>query len=97
MSLTSYRAAPPRDKRCAPSQKLPNDLGNAYRRRSSSSGGFLRRQPLANAGGRGGCVPTRAQFGRTREASFQDFMPPESAKSRLDGAKTAIESAVATT
>src|SRR5438045_8569799 len=97
MSLTSYRAAPPRDKPLrAFSKTAETALANAARRRSIRSGGFLRRQPLAYARGRGGCVPTRARFGKARQAGFQDFMMAKSAKSRPHGAKHAIESAVAT-
>src|SRR5436190_3318013 len=97
MSLTSYRAPPPRDNPLrAFSKAAETALANAARRRSIRSGGLLRRQPLANARGRGGCVPTRARFGKARQAGFQDIIVAESAKSRPHGAKPAIGSAVAT-
>src|SRR3977135_4058603 len=47
MSLTSYRAAPPRDKPLHALSKTGAEtkLAHARRRRSIRSGGFLRRQP----------------------------------------------------
>ena len=47
MSLTSYRAAPPRDKplRALSKTDAETNLANARGRRSIRSGGFLRRQP----------------------------------------------------
>src|SRR4051812_17798720 len=56
MSLTSYRAAPPRDKPLRAFKKtIPKRIWhNAGRRRSIRSGGFLRRLPLADAMGASG-------------------------------------------
>src|SRR3954453_13761906 len=47
MSLTSYRAAPPRVKLCAPSNEA--ETRGATPEGADRSGGFLRRQPGANA------------------------------------------------
>jgi hypothetical protein len=49
MSLTSYRAAPPRDKSVVPFSKKPKRL-RQRQRASLPSRGFLRRQPLAAGG-----------------------------------------------
>src|ERR1700682_2814803 len=54
-------------------------------RRSIPSGGFLRRQPLANAlgkypWGREGYVPTRIRFGKGWKPTFEDFMTAKMGK-----------------
>src|SRR5882724_635374 len=84
MSLTSYRAAPPRDKplRALPKTNCRNGSGQRPKA-PFPSGGFLRRQPLAMPSGRGGYVPTRACFGKGRELTFEDFVTAKFAKSRL--------------
>src|ERR1700722_6194966 len=80
MSLTSYRAAPPRDKplRALRKNRTRNEFGQRLRRRSIPSGGFLRRQPLAKAIkaalGCEGYVPTRTRFGKGRKRSFRGFI-----------------------
>src|SRR5467141_544935 len=75
MSLTSYRAAPPRDKPLHAFEKpIPTNLANAQGRRSIPSGGFLRRQPGQMPLGCERYVPTLTCFGKARERSFRDFM-----------------------
>ena len=84
MSLTSYRAAPPRDKllRALPKTNCRNGSGQRPKA-PFPSGGFLRRQPLAMPSGRGGYVPTRACFGKGREVTFEDFVTAKFAKTGL--------------
>src|SRR4051794_2620120 len=79
MSLTSYRAAPPRDKPLRAFKKtIPKRIWhNAGRRRSIRSGGFLRRLPLADANGCKRYVPTQTRFGKARRRSFELFMVVE--------------------
>src|ERR1700676_914682 len=79
MSLTSYRAAPPRDKPLRALSKTNCRNGSCQRLKAPfPSGGFLRRQPLAMPSGRGGYVPTRACFGKGREVTFEDFVTANS-------------------
>jgi hypothetical protein len=61
MSLTSYRAAPPRDKPLRTLSKTNCRNGSGQRFEASiPSGGFLRRQPLPDAGGVAGlCINAR--------------------------------------
>jgi hypothetical protein len=74
MSLTSYRAAPPRDKPLRALSNAETNLANAQARRSILSGGFLRRQPWPKALGCEAYVPTPVHFGKGPEAIFEDFM-----------------------
>ena len=84
MSLTSYRAAPPRDKllRALPKTNCRNGSGQRPKA-PFPSGGFLRRQPLAYALGCERYVPTRARFGKGREVTFEDFVTAKFAKTGL--------------
>src|SRR5437016_529270 len=91
MSLTSYRAAPPRDKSLrAFSQKTEMDLANAW------GADPVRRLPekatRAKAPGRERYVPTPMRFGKARERSFREFM---TAKTRYFRAKSPGYSALA--
>src|SRR5580658_3502163 len=76
MSLTSYRAAPPRDKPLRAFEKTgpETNLAHAQGRRSIPSGGFLRRQPGQMPLGCERYVPTQSGFGKARDRSFRDFM-----------------------
>src|ERR1700716_4285192 len=91
MSLTSYRAAPPRDKTVARLRKpdAETNLANARGRRSIPSGGFLRRQPGQSPWSRGAYVPTQDCFGKARERSFRGFM---TVKTRIRAFSVPIES-----
>jgi hypothetical protein len=76
MSLTSYRAAPPRDKplHALSKNRMPKRSGQ----RPGAPINPVRRLPekttRANALGCGRYVPTRARFGKGHEASFADFV-----------------------
>ena len=74
MSLTSYRAAPPRDKplRAFENQTEAN-LANARGRRSTDPEASWEGNP-GNAPGCERYVPTQVRFGKGRRPSFQDFM-----------------------
>src|SRR5258708_26262936 len=84
MSLTSYRAAPPRDKPLRAPLKKPNaetDLANAQ----SAPIDPVRRLPeRATPGkcpwGRGAYVRTPIRFGKGCEATFDDFVTPTTCK-----------------
>ena len=76
MSLTSYRAAPPRDKplRALPKNRMPKRHWPTRKRADP-----VRRLPeKATPGkcpwGRGGYVPTRARFGKGQKATFEHFI-----------------------
>ena len=78
MSLTSYRAAPPRVK---PLLCLRENAGDGGLRADavrvacfSRPKGFLGRQPRARPVGCEGYVPTEAAFGKGHEGVFFDFM-----------------------
>jgi hypothetical protein len=91
MSLTSYRAAPPRDKPLrAFSSKNRNGFGHAEA--PIPSGGFLRRQPGPKPLGCERYVPTPMRFGKGRERSFRGFMI---VKTRYFPRQTPRESALA--
>ncbi len=62
MSLTSYRAAPPRDKPLRASPKTETDLANAEA--PIPSGGFLRRQPGPKPLGASGMYQRRCALER---------------------------------
>jgi len=65
--------------------KKPKRLeANARERRSIPSGGFLRRQPLADALGCERYVPMQGGFGKGQGPAFPDFI---AAKTRYFGAK----------
>ena len=89
MSLTSYRAAPPRDKPLhALSEKcLENGVKRTRRpRRCSVPKGFLRRLPGTLRGrGCGRYVPTRARFGKGCWGGFFDFMSGNRGKTGPEG------------
>src|SRR6266576_1530527 len=72
MSLTSYRAAPPRDKPLRASPKTETDLANAEA--PIPSGDFLRRQPGPKPLGASGMYQRRCALERGRERSFREFM-----------------------
>src|SRR6185437_1743352 len=79
MSLTSYRAAPPRDKplrACLEKTSGETGLVNAATAPILSvPKGFLRRQPGGHmAGGCGRYVPTQARFGKGAAGGFFDFV-----------------------
>src|SRR3954467_12014619 len=79
MSLTSYRAAPPRDK---PLRASSGPEINRSQRRKASIGQvlrFLRRQPGATPLGCERYVSTPARFGKARIVSFGGFYPVERA------------------
>src|SRR4051794_30765412 len=79
MSLTSYRAAPPRDK---PLRASSGPEINRSQRRKASIGQvlrFLRTQPGATPLGCERYVSTPARFGKARIVSFRGFYPVERA------------------
>ncbi len=87
MSLTSYRAAPPRDK---PLLAFPKtDLRNEFGPRPKAPIDPVRRLPekatRANAHGRERYVPMRRCFGKARERSFRGFIGAEQALSGQSG------------
>src|SRR5258708_9377980 len=72
MSLTSYRAAPPRDKPLRASLKTETDL--ATPEAPIPSGGFLRRQPGPRPLGASGMYQRRCALERAASDSFRGFM-----------------------
>src|SRR3954471_4857919 len=90
MSLTSYRAAPPRDK---PLRALSGRETNRSQRRKASSGQvlrFLRRQPGASPLGAKRYVSMLARFGKGRMVSFRGFYPAERAISQENRRRQAV-------
>src|SRR5579872_1114700 len=88
MSLTSYRAAPPRDKPLPSLSKKPKRLDQRPRAPLPSRG-FLRRQPLA-AGGlevAGGMYQCRCALERAAGLLFIDFVTGKISQIALLAAK----------
>jgi hypothetical protein len=83
MSLTSYRAAPPRDKplRAFLKTEPETNLANARGRRSVRSGGFLRRRPGQCPWVRGVCTNARPLWKGPR-AIFSGFYGGRNGHSR---------------
>src|SRR6266436_5729685 len=85
MSLTSYRAAPPRDKslRALREPVTKRAFQRVWARRSSRP---IRLPEKATQGlkpvGCGGYVPTPIRFGKGQEAAFFDFMTADWPKTR---------------
>ena len=83
MSLTSYRAAPPRDKPLPALQKSNAETGLANAQALIDP---VRRLPEKAPGpkplGRGRYVPTWMRFGKARERSFSGFYAAHGAISR---------------
>jgi hypothetical protein len=81
MSLTSYRAAPPRDKplRALSKNRMPKRLWPTPRAPIDPVRRLPEKATRAMPLGRNRYVPTRARFGKARERSFRDFMPPKPA------------------
>src|SRR5476649_341158 len=75
MSLTSYRAAPPRDKPLRAFEKpIPKRIGQRPRAPIDPVRRLPEKATRANALGCEAYVPTRARFGKGRRPSFRDFM-----------------------
>jgi hypothetical protein len=76
MSLTSYRAAPPRDKPLRAFEKtLPrNELGPRPRAPINPVRRLPEKATQANALGCERYVPTQSGFGKARDRSFGDFV-----------------------
>src|SRR6266516_6636144 len=87
MSLTSYRAAPPRVKPCAPFEK-PDWKRNrpTPRRQPNRPKGFLRRQPGHRQRVRGVCINAHLLW-KGQKAGFEDFV---TAKPRVLAAKSKV-------
>src|SRR5574337_1191582 len=73
MSLTSYRAAPPRVKPCCLLVKADGGLTHAQGRRSVPSGGFLERRTRAGARGAGRMYQRRGALERPANELFENL------------------------
>ena len=97
MSLTSYRAAPPRDKPCLPRQGAGTETNSADAWGVNRSVWRLP-EKATRAKALKGCeryVPTCVRFGKAHEVTFDDFMMAKTTESGLGGRLTRGEPALA--
>src|SRR4030081_2502067 len=90
MSLTSYRAAPPRDKplRAFSKNRCRNEIGPRPKAPIDPVRRLPEKATRAKALGCERYVPTRARFGKARMRSFRDFMSVKIRISRVYRAKS---------